>query len=315
MQAVILAAGLGTRLRPITERRSKAMVPVVGRPLVEMALAPIVASGVRDVVMVVGPDDEEIREHFGGRSSLEISVHWVTQEERLGMAHALGLTLHLLDGPFLVSACDSLVSEKHIRDLMAAARSADTVLSLLDVDASLVSRSAAVELDGDVVRRIVEKPTRTQAPSNTVSLPHYIFSPLLAPLLSQVSRSMRGEYELQDAIQQQIEAGARVVGVRAKDRVQVSSPGDLLALNRRILNQRLDLMGPPGPAPNSAHRIIEPVHIEAGARLGRGCTIGPETFLESGCVIGDRAVVRGSVVLRGARVADGREVVDTVVVG
>jgi NDP-sugar pyrophosphorylase family protein len=315
MQAVILAAGFGTRLRPVTERRSKAMVPVVGRPLVEMALAPIVASGVRDVVMVVGPDDEEIRDHFGGRSSLDISVRWVTQGERLGMAHALGLAVHLLDGPFLVSACDSLVSERHIRGLMAAARSADIVLSLLDVDPSLVSRSAAVELDGDLVRRIVEKPTMTQAPSNTVSLPHYIFSPLLAPLLSKVSRSTRGEYELQEAIQQQIDAGARVVGVRAEERVQVSSPGDLLALSRRILNQRLDPMGPPWPAPNSALRIIEPVHIEPGARLGRACTIGPEVFLESGCVIGNRAVVRRSIVLRGARVADHQSVVDTVVAG
>ena len=60
MQAVMLAAGMGTRLRPVTEHRSKAMVPVLGRPLSERALMPFVENGVRDIVFVISADDTEI---------------------------------------------------------------------------------------------------------------------------------------------------------------------------------------------------------------------------------------------------------------
>ncbi len=314
MQAVILAAGRGKRLRPVTDGRSKAMAPVVGTPLVELALAPLVESGVQEVVMVVGPDDEEIREHFSERSQLAVSIQWVTQEKRLGMAHALLQAAHLLHGPFFVTACDSLVSTPHVRDLLTAVRDADSVLSLLDVEPHLVSRSAAVELDGNVVRRIVEKPTLVEAPSNTVSLPHYVLSPQLVPLLSELSRSERGEFELQEAIQQHIDAGARVVGVRAMERVQVSSPADLLGLNLRTMREGSGLKVELPPKVKSESRITQPVRIEEGATVGLGCTLGPEAFLESGCVVGDRTNVRGSMVLRGARVPADQEVIDSVVV-
>lgn len=314
MQAVILAAGLGTRLRPVTESRSKAMVPVIGRPLVELALEPFVDCGVRDIVMVIGPDGDEIRAHFRARSGLDLSIRWVTQKDRLGMAHALGLAAPHLNGPFLLSACDSLIGPSHVRDLVDAAQGADTVLSLLDVEPDLVSRSAAVDLDGEVVRRIVEKPAPGEAPSNTVSLPHYAFSLELLPILSRLSRSARGEYELQEAIQKQIDAGARVVGVRTADRVQVSSAGDLLRLSRRMLREDEGLSFLPRAIVGSKTRIVDPVVIEPGARVGKGCVIGPEVYLEKGCVVGDRAVVRTSIVLRGARVLDEGRVIDKVVV-
>lgn len=313
MQAVILAAGLGTRLRPVTDRRSKAMVPVVGTPLVELALAPMVECGIRDVVMVIGPDDDEIRNHFGARTEPGISLMWVTQERRLGMAHALAAAARHITGPFVLSACDSLVGASHVRELLAAARDADTVLSLLDVEPAAVSRSAAVEIDGSIVRRIVEKPRIGEAPSNTVSLPHYVFSPDVLPLLSHLSKSARGEYELQEAIQRQIDSGARVVGVRATDRVQVSTPEDLLELSRRRLREEKGFLTSSKAPSGTATKIIDPVHIEPGARIGRDCTIGPEVFLESGCAIGDGAEILKSIVLRGARVAGHQRVVDTVV--
>lgn len=315
MQAVVLAAGRGTRLRPVTEGRSKAMVPVVGTPLVELALAPLVESGVRDVVMVVGPNDDEIREHFSKRSQLDVSIQWVIQKDRLGMAHALLQAAPTLHGAFILTACDSLVGTRHVRDLLDAARDADSVLSLLDVEPQMVSRSAAVELDGTVVRRIVEKPPLEEAPSHTVSLPHYVFSPLLLPLLAEVSKSSRGEFELQEAIQRHIDAGSRVVGVRAPDRLQVSSPTELLGLNLRKLREGRGLAVDLSPDVQSEALITEPVRIEKGAMVGRGCIIGPEVFLEAGCAVGDQAVVRGSIVLRGARVAARRTVIDSVVVG
>ncbi len=313
MQAVILAAGLGTRLKPVTAARSKAMVPVLGRPLVERAMLPLITNGVRDFVLVVSPEDREIRPYFSEGTNLGITTRFVVQEERLGMAHALGLAADYIGGRFLVSACDSLVDGTHVRALLEAAQEAEAVLSLLDVEPDMVSRSAAVELDGLVVRRIVEKPRPEETPSHTISLPHYVFSLHVLDLLGEVRPSPRGEYEIQDVIQAMIDEGGRVVGVRAGSRVQVSSPGDLLALTRTLLREM--------PVPrhiNTARvgrdtELIEPLRVDDGVLIGDGCEIGPEVYLESGCRVGHGAVVRGAVVLRGGRVADEATVEDRVI--
>ncbi len=315
MQGVVLAAGMGTRLRPVTADRSKAMVPVLARPLVERALMPFVENGVRDFVFVISPDDTEIISHFSERTSLEITARFVIQEERLGMAHALGAAAPFLSGRFVLTACDSLVDEAHVRALLSEGDEPDAVLSLLDVQPDLVSRSAAVSLDGRRVRLIVEKPMLEEAPSHTVSLPHYIFSQKVLELLPLLEPSPRGEYEIADAIQGLIDSGGEVVGVHALERLQVSNPEDLLNLTRGILSDgsessRIDSIGGDHDA-----IFVEPLVVERDVVLGAGCEIGPEVFLESGCRIGRGAVVRRSIVLRGGRVEDGAIIEDQVVAG
>ena len=313
MQAVILAAGLGTRLKPVTAERSKAMVPVLGRPLVERAMLPLVANGIRDFVLVVSPEDGEICPYFGEGANLGITTRFVVQEERLGMAHALGLAAEYIGGRFLVSACDSLVDGAHVQALLAAAQETDAVLSLLDIEPDVVSRSAAVELNGLVVRRIVEKPRPEEVPSNTVSLPHYVFSPQVLDFLSEVQPSPRGEFEIQDAIQAMIDGGGRVVGVRAGSRVQVSSPEDLLVLTRTLLRDTSESGHIDPGRVGRGTELIEPLRVDDGVLIGDGCEIGPEVYLEAGCLIGHGAVVRGAIVFRGGRVADGETIEDRVI--
>jgi len=308
MQIVVLAAGRGTRLRPVTEHRSKAMAPVLGRPLVERALAPWVDHGLTDAIFVVGPDDEEIRAVFCPGNSLGIAVQFVVQEERRGMAHALCVAAPLLRGDFCLTACDSLVAADHTAELLAAHEDGTGVLSLMDVPEELVSRSAAVELDGEFIRRIVEKPNRGDAPSNTVSLPHYVLPRRFLDLLPDLEPSERGEIELQDGIQRLIDDGCRVVGVRTSSRFQVSNPDDLLRLNLEELAKGEEAVIVHSSEVAEDSDFIGRVRIDRGVVVGRRCVIGPNVYLERGCVVGDGAVVKDSVILSGAVVAEGQRV-------
>jgi bifunctional UDP-N-acetylglucosamine pyrophosphorylase/glucosamine-1-phosphate N-acetyltransferase len=289
------------------------MVPVLGRPLVERAVMPFYENGVRDFVFVISPEDTEIEPYFRGRTSLDISARFAVQEERLGTAHALGRAAPLITGKFILSACDSLVDAVHVRRLLKSSESADATLSLLKVDSSLVSRSAVVELEGPRVRRIVEKPQPGEAPSNTVSLPHYVMTPRILELLELVEESSRGEYELQDAIQGLIDGGGRVVGVHASARFQVSSPEDLLLLTRMYLEDPAEPKTVPPELTGRAIEIVQPIHVDEDVVVADGCEIGPEVYLESGCRIGGGAVVRRSIVLRGGEVAEEEIVEDRVV--
>ncbi|MCK5379771.1 MAG: NTP transferase domain-containing protein [Acidobacteria bacterium] len=314
MQAVILAAGRGTRLSPVTDDRSKAMVPVLGRPLVDRVVETLAVNGLRDLVMVIGPDDDEIRRFFTSETSLDVTVQFVVQEERLGMAHALGLAAPLIDGPFVLSACDSLKPVEHVAALFDAGSGADGALSLMDVSLERVCLAAPVEMDEDcVISRIVEKPRPEDAPSNTVSLPLYFLPNRTLALLAEQGPSARGEYELQDAIQALIDGGSRLVGVKTPSRLQVSTPGDLLDLNLRFLDEST---GGRVPETIPDGTIIQgPVWIDDGVTLGSNCRIGPDVVLESSCVLGDGVRITRSMVLRHALVPDGLEIEGQVVTG
>lgn len=314
MKAVVLAAGRGTRLAPVTDDRSKAMVPVLGRPLVDRVVETLAINGLRQLVMVVGPNDEEIRHHFKAISALDLSVEFVIQEERLGMAHALGLAATLLDGPFVLSACDSLKPVEHVEALLGAGSKADGALSLMDVPLKKVSTAAPVEMDGEgVIHRIVEKPRPEDAPSNTVSLPLYFLPYRALALLTEQGPSARGEFELQDAIQALINEGSEIVGVKTDSRLQVSTPEDLLDLNLRFLHETSGRCVPEALPDGTV--ILEPVWIDDGVVLGRSCRIGPDVVLEGGCVLGDGVTITRSMVLKSALVPGGLTIDGQVVTG
>ncbi len=315
MQGVILAAGKGSRLHPITLRRSKAMVPILGKPLVERVMEDLYANGVTDFVLVVSPDDRDIARYFQRESTLDADVRFVYQIERLGMADALRRAVPLLEGDFILSACDNLTSAENVGRMLAAWNAEprpDAVLSLMPVSRDQVSNTGIVELDGEWVTRIVEKPAPDQAPSNVSSLPLYCFGRVMLDLLPEVELSARGEYELQDAIQMLVERNGKVRGVFVERRLTVTGPADLLNINRLYLLSGDDRpqLAPNTVGPNT--RLITPLRIESGVVIGPDCTIGPNVYIERDCHVGTGSYIRDAVILRDAQVPDGSRVVDQV---
>ncbi len=316
MQGVILAAGKGSRLHPITLRRSKAMVPVLGKPLVERVMEDLLHNGIQDFILVVSPDDRNIIHYFHRESSFPADVRFVYQAERRGMANALMQAVPLIERDLILSACDNLTSAAYVGQMLAAWNAEprpNAVLSLMPVARERVSSTGIVEMDGEWVTRIVEKPQPHEAPSNVSSLPLYCFHRSFLDYLPLVKPSPRGEYELQDAIQMLIEQEGRVRGVFVEQRLTVTGPADLLNINRVYLTQGNDR---PQLAPQTVGintHLITPLHIEGGVMIGPNCTIGPNVYIERDCRIGAGAHISDAVVLRDAVIPDGAQIVNQVV--
>ncbi len=316
MQGVILAAGKGSRLHPITVARSKAMLPILGRPIVERVMERLLAHGVDDFVLVISPDDREMTRYFRRESPLAADVRFVYQPERLGMAHALQQAAPLIEGDFVLSACDNLVAEDHVGRLLHTWRSdrqPNAVLTLMPVEPERLGSVGIVELDGPWVTRIVEKPAPDEAPSEISSLPLYVFSRRILDYLPEVPRSPRGEYELQDAIQLLIDRDGHVTGVQTHRRLTLTNAADLLAINRHYLTHGV---GCPQLAPQTVGprtRLVTPLRIESGTVIGADCTVGPHVYVERACHIGAGVTLRNAVVLRGASVSAGATITDRVV--
>ncbi|MCZ6769162.1 MAG: sugar phosphate nucleotidyltransferase [Acidobacteria bacterium] len=310
MQAVILAAGRGKRLHPLTLTRSKAMMPVWGKPMLDRVLDSLAHSDLGEFIIVTSPQDSEIRRYFLEHSRPGISLEWVVQPEPLGMAQALSLAAPSLRGSFLLSSCDNLTRAGHVADLLAQheSHSANATLSLMEIDPASAGTSSTVEFHQGQVRGIVEKPAPGKGLSNIASLPLYVFSSRLLDCLSDVPLSPSGEYQLQDAIQVLIERNGKVTGVFTPSRLQLTHADDLLTLNRYYMSRDSD---PACVAPahkGSGTKFVPPVGIEAGTVIGSNCTIGPAVYIESDCHIGAHVSLKDAVILRGSRIEEGRQV-------
>lgn len=316
MQGVILAAGKGSRLHPITLQRSKAMLPILGKPIVERVMEMLADNGVDDFILVVSPQDRDITRYFRRESTIEADIRFVYQPERKGMANALACAAPLIGETFVLSACDNLVATGDVARLIAMMQGASQphgVLTLMKVEPERLGSVGIVEMDGPWVTRIVEKPRPEEAPSDISSLPLYVFTPRILDYLPEVPLSPRGEYELQDAIQMLIERDGRVGGVLIERRLTLTNAADLLALNREYLTHGdgRPQLAPTTVGPNT--RLITPLHIGVGTTIGRDCVIGPNVYIERNCRIGDGVTIRDAVLLRGSEVPAGTTVINQVV--
>lgn len=316
MQGVILAAGKGKRLRPLSYLMSKAMSPVLGRPIIHHLIEDChAATGISDWIIVTSRNNEDIVRYFerdleGGRRIAEgIRVRFVYQTEPLGMAHALKFARPLLDGPFLLAACDTLYPRDHLREIHGAhlRMKANATLSLMRIPVEQFAKTAIVAMDdAGLISRIIEKPTPEEAPSDMGSLPLYLFSGKVLPYLDEVPRSARGEYEIQNAIQMIADRDGGVRGVETRERYSLTSIEDLLDINLHYLRERV------GGATDSGLlkqypgvRFTPPVSVEAGAVIGEGSEIGPLAHIGRNVHIGASCRLREAVVLADTHVEDG----------
>ncbi len=324
MLAVVLAAGRGKRLRHLTEDRSKAMLPIVGKPMVERVLEMLSRGGVERFIVVAHPNDDPLTKHLS-RPPWAGRVRLAYQEQRLGMAHAVECATPLVrekDAPaFILASCDNLYPKGHVAALVACQREdkPDATLTLLWVQPEQASATAIVVLRDGWVTDIIEKPRTEEIPSygeraEALAAPAlYVLSNRVLDYLPRVPRSTRGEREFPEALRLLIEDGGRVRGQLVQERMTLTQPADLLAINCHFLRHDPTCATIKANLPSDAN-ILPPVRVEAGVELGADCRIGPEVYLEAGCRIGAGAVVRRAVVLRGATI-EASAVVEGIVSG
>ena len=158
MQAIILAAGEGVRVRPLTRSRPKAMIPVANRPIIEYVIDALLKNGIRDIVVVVGYRKEQVTRFLNG---LEVPIEVVVQEKQLGTAHALQCAESKIKGDFLVLPGDNYIDPQSI------ARIKDIPNAILVKEHPNPSNFGVVLLNNGLVTDIVEKPEHS--PSFMVS--------------------------------------------------------------------------------------------------------------------------------------------------
>jgi NDP-sugar pyrophosphorylase family protein len=312
-----MAAGLGTRLSPITDHVPKPLVPVANRPALEHLLARLPAAGIDEVAINLHHHGDAVRDAFGDGARLGLRIHWSYEAELLGTAGgAQPVSAFLREGrePFLVLSGDGL----HAVDLEALVHRhrssrADGTLTVLEIEDP--SRFGVCVLDeDDLIVEFQEKPPLAEARSRLASCGIYCFE---QHVLDRLSPGAFTDWA-KDVLPAMMADGDRLAAYRTNAYwSDVGTVSDLLRANLDCVSGALGLGASAGIdetaviAPDA--EIEGPVAIGAGARIGAGVRIIGPVAIGAGATIGDGAALRDAVVLARTAVAPGAIVLGGIV--
>ena len=321
MKAVILAAGEGNRMRPLTYTRPKVMLPIANKPILEHLLIETGKAGVREFIFVVGYHDEQVRNYFGSGDKWGVSIDYCTQRKQLGTADALKMVEGLVDGNFLIINGDIIVNQKDINSLTSRN---DNTLSVIKVKDT--RGLGLVELREGKVVRIYEKVAKP--PSHMANAGLYLLTPDIFDAISQTSKSPRGEYEITDSLQLMIDQGRSISYQEISYWLDLSYPWDLLPANEHLLagvksenlgevEENVVIKGEVSIGRNTVIRsgsyLVGPVIIGQDCDIGPNCYIRPYTSIGDNCHIGAAVEVKNSIIMRGSKIPHHNYVGDSII--
>jgi UDP-N-acetylglucosamine diphosphorylase/glucosamine-1-phosphate N-acetyltransferase len=314
VKAVLLAAGEGVRLLPVTATRPKHLIRVGGKPILEHCLDALKANGVTEALIVTHYMGEAIRSYFGDGSHFGFKIGYVEQQAVLGTGNAASLAEPFVSGDFLLVYGDLLFSQEAIKAVLETYAAGNAAAAMAVVPVDKPESYGIIEPTPDhAVKRIIEKPPRESTPSNLANAGLYVFSPEVFEVLRRVKRSPRGEWELTDAITQMAEEGKRVLAAELTkgDWFDIGRPWDLLDANvwalKRMNHQVL------GTVEEGAH-LIGSVSVAKTARIRSGAYIEGPVFIDEGADVGPNCFIRAYTSLgKNTRVGNGCEVKNTLI--
>ena len=321
MKAIILAAGEGSRMRPLTYIRPKVMLPIANKPILEHLLMEAAAAGIEKYVFVVGYQDDQVRSYFGNGDRWGVKIDYVTQRKPMGTANAIKCAGNMIKGNFLVMNGDIIASRQ---DITAMADRNEDAIGVKEVkDAGGLG---VVATEGNRVVSIIEKANKP--PSNLANTGIYLFTQAVFDAIDKTPKSVRGEYETTGSLQLMLEQGQPIVYQPIENWIDCSYPWDLLAANECLLGEnKAQNMGKveenaviqggviigENTLIRSGCYILGPVVIGDNCDIGPNSYIRPFTSIGDSCRIGAAVEVKSSIIMKNTRIPHHNYIGDSVI--
>lgn len=306
MQALILAGGEGTRLRPLTSTVPKPVVPLVDRPFIRFMLDWLRSHGVEDVVMSCGHLASGVRNVLGDGSALGITLRYVEEPRPMGTGGALKYAEPLLEGRFLMLNGDVLTDMDLTAQIAQHERTgARATLALTPVEDPSAYGLVRTR-DGGEVTEFVEKPAPDQIDTRNISAGAYV-----------LERSVLELLEADEPASIERDVFPRLVGdglygyVSDGYWLDIGTPeryleGTFDILEGTVVSGVQERMGDGflcvEEGVDNAGRIIPSALVETACRIGEGARIGGRVVLERGVMVGDNTTIERAVVMQGAEI-------------
>lgn len=309
MEAVVLAAGIGERMRPLTYTRSKGLLPVAGRPILEYVLKSLKKANVEDVELVVGYQGESIQELFGDGSDFGMKISYVEQPEQKGTAHAISYTEK--DDTFVVINGDVYCDAQSLLNTIKRHQERDASATLGTYRVKNAASYGVIRAKNGKIQEIIEKPEETY--NQLINAGIYVFDPEIYKFIEETPFSKRNEKEITTSIELLVEEGKTVFANELSSWIHVGRPWDLLVANERALKKQESVAR--GEIEPGAHvdenvtiekraLIRSGAYIKGPAYIGKGSDIGPNCFIRPYTSIGENVRIGNAVEIKNSIVMD-----------
>jgi glucose-1-phosphate thymidylyltransferase len=303
--AVVLAAGKGTRFLPLTEHTPKPLLSVAGKPIIDYTLDFLQKLHIRKVFMVVGHKHQQIQDYLNN-TCYGRSIEYLFQEQQLGLADAINQAKDFVTKDFVVYLGDNLFLDLSPNDLLQHHLNRQANATLL-LEEKRTPKETGVVLIGedDRVLKIEEKPSVVF--SNIITTGIYIFNPIIFRAIKEIKPSLRGEFEIADAIKILLEKDSgKVYGAFFRGwRKNISRAKDLLDANHEVLSRIQAGIIPVTPGFKLVEngnqignniQIIPPVLIGKNSTIEKNTQIGPYTTIGRNTTVGANSRILHSIV-------------------
>lgn len=318
MKCIILAAGEGKRMHPLSYTKPKVMLPIANKPILEWNLINAIKAGFREFLFIIGYKGEIIKEYFGDGSKWGVVIEYLNQGKPLGTAHAISLLKNFVDD-FVVMCGDTIFGKDDIERI----KNCENSIGLFEVENA--KEYGIVEMKGEKLIKIHEK--MGEPFSNVINAGIYHFNEKIFEFIEKTDKSPRGEYEITDSINLMAKE-EEIKGIMLKEWRDVVYPWDLLEANKEIL-EKIDgkiegdieknvtikgkvIVGE-GSIIMSGSYIEGPVIIGKNCKIGPNCYIRPYTSIGNNCHIGNACEVKNSIIMDGSNVPHQNYVGDSVI--
>lgn len=320
MKALFLAGGLGTRLRPITNDLPKPMVPILGKPLLEMNIETLKKHGVDEIILSTCYKPHKIEKYFGDGRNLGVKISYISEDVPLGTGGAIKNAQDFFNDTFLVFNSD-ILSDIDISEMIRFHKEKRGLATIAVTQVDNSSAYGVIEHDEKgFITAFKEKPQPHESSSNLINAGVYIFEP---QLLNEIPDGRAVSIE-RETYPQILQKGFKIaVYNKCSYWLDLGTPEKYIKAHKDILNgsllfsnynfkKNMQYISKTAKISHNA-RIVGPVYIGDNVEVGPFAVVGPETVLCDASSVGMGAKVIGSVVWDHVHVGGGASVVNSVV--
>ncbi|UCD92039.1 MAG: NDP-sugar synthase [Methanobacteriota archaeon] len=320
MKAIILAGGAGTRLRPLTEKMPKPLIPVAGRPCIDFVVKSLVASDFREIVITTGYMSGYLMKKMGNGLKYDASILYSFEETPAGTAGAVKIVEDFIDDTFVVASGDVL-ADVDMADLYDYHRRTGSVATMALTEVENPEGFGIVELDDrNRITRFKEKPKANEVFSNLINAGIYILEPEVLDFIPRDEMFDFSKNVFPALLKEEmVICGRKLEGLW----MDIGKPDDLMKASMEVIMRQGEEFSTEGIESDSRCIISDSANLETGVRLVGPCFIGDDALvgrdsvIENSCVyenvlVERDSVIKNSIVLEKSKIGLQSEILDSI---
>lgn len=292
-QAVILAGGEGKRIHPLGISKPKSMFRIMGKPLIQFVIENLRAAGITDLIVVTGPNQDQIRDYFKDGADFDVHIQYTFQAEPLGQANAIMTAESMVKEHFFVLNANDLFESHLLNEVLRERAKSGANLALIGRKVSEPWRFGVMDLDASgTLVGVVEKPPVGQEPSDIAVIGLYYFSPDIFRCIKETP--LGTDDQMERAYQLLIDRGEAVYIQYEGLFESYKYPWNLLTMNDLLLADRIREQYISPSAQVSDRALIDgAVFIDDNVRIFENAIVRGPAYVGPGTIIGNNALVWG----------------------